>query len=446
MQIPDKPLSNYDLYEYAKKLDLNIRGVYMKDSLPDKPLKNESGIVNFNKVSESGSHWICYHKVGNTKWYFDGYGSVVLQEVRDYLGSPIYRNTEIVQPVGSVICGHLCLYVLKYLSDGYSFRYILNSLSKIGSGIQWSSPLADELHKPLRKNFPKRYVFVRHRDDIFGADLVDMQSLSKKNEGFKYILMVEDIFSKFGWAVPLKSKTGIAVRDGLKEIFKDRVCKKLWADKGSEFYNKDVKQLLKIHGVELYSTGNFEKCSVVERWNRTFKGWLWKYFTANKTHKWIDILDALLEKYNNVKNRSVGMTPTEAYKPENKAKVFRHLYKKKMSDMGAEKPKFKVGDTVRLAVAKDLFEKAYIINWTDKIYTVNQVLTTRPVTYIVVDDKGKKHKGSFYEQDLQKTSLSLFRVRKILGYKTENGKRYAHVSWMDYDSSYDSWIPVEDLE
>ena len=139
------------------------------------------------------------------------------------------------------------------------------------------------------------------------------------------------------------------------------------------------------------------------------------------------------------------MTPIEALKPENHDRVFRHLYSEKMKVLGEQTPKYKVGTKVRLAVRKDQFEKSYIINWSDKIYTVKQVLATRPVTYIVEDDKGEVHKGKFYEQELQRTTVDSFRVQKILKYKTENGKKYALIRWMSYDQSYDSWIPIEDL-
>ena len=266
--VPYKALTNIELYDFANKLQIPLRGVFMRDSLPDSPYENENGIVNFNKLSESGTHWVCYYKKGDCKIYFDSFGGVVLQEVRNYLKSPIYRNTDIVQG-NTPFCGHLCLYVLKSLNNGNTFRDTLNSLETVGTGIKWTTPLADELHRPIRKHFTKRYVFVRNVDDIFGADLVDMKALSKQNNGYKYILMVEDIFSKYGWAVALKNKTGIAVRDALTQIFKQHVPKRLWADAGTEFYNKEVKELLKKHDITLYSTENEEKCSVIERWNRT---------------------------------------------------------------------------------------------------------------------------------------------------------------------------------
>ena len=445
VNIPYKPLTNFDLYEYAKKLNLNLRGVFMRDNLPATPHENEYAIVNFNTISEKGSHWVCYFKEGDRKIYFDSYGQVVLAEVRNYLKSSIYRNTDIIQPLNTPICGHLCLYVLRSLCNGASFRDTLNSLEKVGEGIKWTSELADELHKPVRKRFPKRYVFVRNVDDIFGADLVDMRALSKQNSNHKYILMVIDVFSKYGWAEPLKFKTGVAVKIALEKIFKEQIPKKIWADKGTEFYNQTVKSLLTKHNIDLYSTENEEKCSVIERWNRTIKTKLWKYFTANGTHKYVDILQPLIDKYNNTKHRSIKMTPIDARKSENHDRVFKNLYLKKMEKLGEQTPKFKVGDKVRLAVLKDHFEKSYIINWSDRVYTIKQVLKTRPITYTVENEGGEQHKGTFYEQELQKNKEEKFCIQKFLRYKTENGKRYARVRWVGYNSSHDSWEPVENI-
>ena len=123
--------------------------------------------------------------------------------------------------------------------------------------------MANELHKPIRHKFLKRFVFVRNVDDVWGADLVDMRKMAKKNSGYRYILMIIDVFSKYGWAAPLKYKKGVEVENALRKIFKQNKCKKLWVDAGREFYNKDVKKLLKDKNVEIYSTHNDEKCSQV---------------------------------------------------------------------------------------------------------------------------------------------------------------------------------------
>ena len=136
-----------------------------------------------------------------------------------------------------------------------------------------------------------------------------MQAFSKFNRGIKYLLAVIDVFSKYGYLIPLKDKTGKSVASTLKTIFKERKPEKMWVDKGKEFYNKDVKQL-----IELYSTENEEKSSVVERWIRTMKERMWKYFTDNNTNHYIDILPDLVKDYNNMRHSSIKMTPVEASK------------------------------------------------------------------------------------------------------------------------------------
>ena len=100
---------------------------------------------------------------------------------------------------------------------------------------------------------------------------------------------------------------------------------------------------------------------------------------------------------------------------------------------------------VTFAIIKDKFEKSCVINWSDRLYFIKQALATRPLTYIVEDDQGNQHKGTFYEQELQANHDQCFRIEKILRYKTEKGKRYALVKWIGYDSSYNSWEPVDGL-
>ena len=106
--------------------------------------------------------------------------------------------------------------------------------TRLGLGlITWSDELADELHKPIRKKFKKRIVFAKNVDDIFAADLIEMLPFAKFNNGYKYILMIIDVFSKYGYAIPLKTKTGIAVAGALKNLFKKHSPPAmLWTDKG----------------------------------------------------------------------------------------------------------------------------------------------------------------------------------------------------------------------
>ena len=154
-----------------------------------------------------------------------------------------------------------------------------------------------------------------------------MQQFSKWNKGYKYLLMVIAVFSKYGWIVPLKNKQGENVKEAFKSIFKNgRKPEYLWTDKGSDFYNKHVKYLLANNKITLYSTENEEKSTVVERWNRTIKNKMWKQFTIQGNTQYLDMLPTILKQYNNTKHSSIQMTPTEASKKNNEGVVYFNLY------------------------------------------------------------------------------------------------------------------------
>ena len=125
----------------------------------------------------------------------------------------------------------------------------------------------------------------------------------------------------------MKNKQGETVTEAFKTIFKEgRKPEYLWTDKGGEFYNKHMKDLLNKHSITLYSTENEEKSSVVERWNRTTKNKMWKQFTVRGNSKYLDVLTKILKQYNNTKHSSMKMTPTEASKKKNEEVVYFNLY------------------------------------------------------------------------------------------------------------------------
>ena len=298
-----------------------------------------------------------------------------------------------------------------------------------------TSTLADELHKPARKKFKRRRVLVSGIDKIWAADLADMKEFSKDNRGVTYLLCVIDIFSKYGWLVPLKDKTGKSVASALRVIFEERKPEKMWVDKGKEFYNGDVKSL-----IELYSTENEEKSSVVERWIRTMKERMWKYFTDNNTNVYIDILPDLVEDYNNTKHSSIKMTPVEVSMKKNELAVWRNLYPNRLKPIKVT-PKFSVGDKVRITKKKKTFEKGYTTRWTEEVFTIVRVLRTSPVTYKIADLNGEEIDGTFYEPELQKTAQQLFRIEKVL----EKGKTKSLVKWKGYSDDFNSWVDNKDI-
>ena len=133
--------------------------------------------------------------------------------------------------------------------------------------------LADELHKPIIRKFKKRKVYSSFSDNIWGIDLADMQLLSKFNKGFRFLLCVIDIFSKYAWVVLLKDKKGISTVNAFQKFLKEsnRKPNKIWVDKGSEFYNNSFKKWLQDHDIEMYSTHNEGKSVIAERFIRTLK-------------------------------------------------------------------------------------------------------------------------------------------------------------------------------
>ena len=165
----------------------------------------------------------------------------------------------------------------------------------------------------------------------------------------------------------------------------------MWVDKGKEFYNKDVKDL-----IELYSTENEEKSSVVERWIRTIKEKMWKYFSADSMNVYINVLPDLVREYNNTRHSSIKMTPTNASKKENELRVWRNLYPDHL-EVKDINHKFSVGDKVRISKKKNTFEKGYTTRWTEEIFTIAEVKRTSPVTYKIADLDGEEITGTFYE-------------------------------------------------
>ena len=320
-------------------------------------------------------------------------------------------------------------------------------------GVPMSEELAEELHKPVRKHFKKRRVFSKHVDDVWAADLVDMQYYSHSNKGYKHILMIIDVFSKYGWAEPLKNKTGIEIIRAFSKIWGNgqKPPKFLWTDKGREFTNKKFGELLEKKKVHLYWTENEEKSSVVERWNRTIKSRMWKYFTKNRTGVYIDVLPSIIKKYNNTYHRSIKCSPSDARKPSNYEHVFNALYgSENLTNYNSPlrpPPKFKIGDQVRISKLKKKFEKGYTANWSEEVFTIEKVQATIPYTYKLKDTRNETIQGTFYEHELQLTSQTTFRIEKVLRRRTtKDGKKEILVKWLGYSPAFNQWIPETDID
>ena len=159
----------------------------------------------------------------------------------------------------------------------FAIKQMINTKQKLGLGIDNSNKiLSEELHKPKRKNFPRRKIIVNHIDELFPADLVEMQKFAKLNKGYRYLLTCIDIFSKYSWVIPLKDKKGINVKNALqKYLNKENV--NFYGHIAVKNFIINKYNILNEYNIKLYSTNNSEiKSSVVERFNRTFKNMMYK--------------------------------------------------------------------------------------------------------------------------------------------------------------------------
>lgn len=295
-------------------------------------------------------------------------------------------------------------------------------------------------HKDIRKKFPTRRVVVNNIDQQYQVDLVEMIPYAKDNKGYKYILTCIDVFSKYLWAIPIKSKSAENTAEALAKVFAERVPKMMQSDHGKEFENKTVQALLTKHGVRFFTTNSEFKAQVVERVNRTLKTRMWRYFTEKGHKKWIDVLQDLVHNYNTSFHRSIGMTPAEASLKKNEDVVRYNLYGQ--NDQDHRNPKFEVGDSVRIAKWKSPFSKAYAGNYTTEQFFVTDVLDTQPVTYRVKDWHDEPVMGTFYEQQLVKYDKQdkEYEIEEVIKTRTKNGKKQYFVKWKGYGDEFNSWV------
>lgn len=295
--------------------------------------------------------------------------------------------------------------------------------------------IVEELHKQARKNFKRRRVVVKGIDDLWQADLVEMGSYEKYNNGYRYLLTVIDTFSKKAWAVAVKSKDGQNVTAAMKSVLDSlkRKPKNLQTDDGREFFNNQFHHLMQSHKINHYSTYSSLKASIVERFNRTLKAMMWKEFSFQGTYKWINIYQELIDKYNNTLHRTIKMTPNEVNSSNEKTlldTVYNNLKVFK-------RPKFKVGDHVRISKYKHVFEKGYTPNWTTEVFKIKNIKITNPNTYILEDYRGSEIKGGFYEYELLKTKYTqTYLVEKVL----RRRGNMLYVKWLGFSSNHNSWI------
>ena len=174
-----------------------------------------------------------------------------------------------------------------------------------------------------------------------------MQLISKYNKGIRYRLCAIDLFSKYAFVVPLKDKQGVSIVNVFQKILNNskRKANKIWVDQGSEFYNNVFKKWLKNNNIGMYSTYNEGKCVVAERFIRTLKNTIYKHMTAISKNVYFDVLDDIVDEYNNTYHRTIKIKPIHVG----------DSFAEYDEESNEKHPKFKVGDHVRLSKYMNIF-------------------------------------------------------------------------------------------
>jgi hypothetical protein len=319
------------------------------------------------------------------------------------------------------------------------------------------------LQRGVRHNFKRNRVMVRGLFYQFDIDLMDMQNLSKTNDGVRFILIAIDVFSRYLWVVPLPDKTAKSVVKALTKVFSGgNIPEKTRTDKGSEFLNRWVKDMFIKFNIKHFVSHNRVKANYAERVIRTLRVMLQRYMNQKRMHRYIDVLDDIVYNYNHRAHRSLPnkLSPSEVTE-DNEVDVLEHLYfptplkAKPIKLQKKRKPRqkslftYKVGDLTRISHLRRPFQKDYDAHWTTEIFKVSSRFNRQGIAvYKLKDFADDEIEGTFYEAELQKVdknSNSLWTIDKLIRKRRKSGQTEWLVSWDGWPSKFSSWVKASEL-
>lgn len=302
------------------------------------------------------------------------------------------------------------------------------------------------LHKNIRKRFPMNKYYVNNINDLFQADLIDLKSLSAFNDNYQYLLTVIDVFSKYAWVEPLKTKSAKEVAAAFIKIFTEsgRIPVNMETDAGKEFVGSFMdRNVWKKYSINHFTAKNPNvKACVIERFNRTLKTKMFKYFTHANTYRYFDVLNDFMYAYNNSIHRTIKMKPSQV-NDGNILQVYENTYEADKKKYKYTKIKYRVGDYVRITKYKHIFQKSYDENFTREVFKIIQVIKRKPVVYKLCDLQNEPIDGVFYQDEIQKVVYdenNSFKIDKIINTRIRRGKREVLVKWKGYPEKFNSWL------
>ena len=321
---------------------------------------------------------------------------------------------------------------------------------KIRKWLQNQEPYS--VQRPVKRPMKRTNIIVAGIDDQWSADLMDMVTFSKYNDGYNYILVVIDVFSKYLWVRKLKDKKGSSVASAFEDIFKERSPRRIRTDKGQEFGSRLVQAVFKKKGIKHFYALNEVKASVSERVLKTIKVKIYRYFTYKQTYRYIDKLESFADGYNNTIHSTIDMAPTAVTKAnEETARLSTyfssHLPFKPVKHLQF---RFRIGDKVRITHLRNIFSREYDEKWTGEIFTIfKRFWRKQTPIYRIKDYNGMEITGSFYQAEIQKVNLrddEQLKIEKILRSRGSGRNKQYLIKWLNWPVKFNSWVKANDVQ
>ena len=251
--------------------------------------------------------------------------------------------------------------------------------------------------KGPKKNYDTNKTDVYHIDDTWSLDILDLKDYGpENNRGYRYVLVIIDNFSKFGWTIVLKNKNAITIKNSSENILTSskRRPNVIESDRGREFYNNIFQDFLNKNNIKLYSRNSLYGAVFAERFNRTIRDLLKKIVFEQGDAKWIDILSTITKQYNNKVHSSTKLTPIQASLKKNEGFVYQNLIDKR----NKVKPKFQINYLVRTADLKKTFSKGDTTIWSYKLYKITEIVNDTISSY-KINNLPERYNESLLKKD-----------------------------------------------
>ena len=307
------------------------------------------------------------------------------------------------------------------------------------------------LHREFKQ--PRIYnpYYAHSRREQVQADLIDVSKMAAQNQNTRFLLLLIDIFTKFMWVYPLRTKNALEMEAKMRTWLQDVGTKPevLLTDQGNEFTNGRVQALLRENNIEWQPALGTMKAAIAERANKTLQILIYKHLTENETLRYLLVLPVLVRSYNTRGHRTLkGLTPAYADRPENENEV-QEIFHERYYEVGKHrkfKLPLKVGDLVRIKTDPKKISsssRAYAEQFHGKYYKITRINRTLPIAlyYLRDFDTGEHIEGGFYKEELQIQRGDVYKIEAILDRRVRGGRREIKVKWKWFGPRWNEWIP-----